>query len=258
MATGSLVVVGTGYMVAGQTTEEALAHIEGAEKLFYLVPEPVTCRWLDGLNPTAESLYDAYQEGRPRNESYAEMVERILAPVRQGRRVCVALYGHPGVFVGPSHTAIARARAEGHEAFMLPGISAEDCLVADLGVDPAQDGCQSFEATDFLVRKRRFDPRSSLILWQIGGIGVRTFHRSELWNREGLVVLAERLLEDYPPDHPVTVYEAAQLPVVEPKKDRIPLAELPRARVTLISTLYVPPVAKAEVDPAMMARLGLA
>jgi len=31
---------------------------------------------------------------------------------------------------------------------MLPGISAEDCLVADLGIDPASSGCQSYEAND--------------------------------------------------------------------------------------------------------------
>jgi hypothetical protein len=34
---------------------------------------------------------------------------------------------------------------------MLPAISAEDCLFADLGVDPADHGCPSYEATDFLV-----------------------------------------------------------------------------------------------------------
>ena len=67
------------------------------------------------------------------------MAEAILEPVRAGKRVCAAFYGHPGVFVLPSHDAISRARAEGFEATMLPGVSAEDCLVADLGVDPAAE-----------------------------------------------------------------------------------------------------------------------
>ena len=34
---------------------------------------------------------------------------------------------------------------------MLPGISAEDCLLADLGVDSAHNGLQSLEATDLLI-----------------------------------------------------------------------------------------------------------
>jgi len=36
---------------------------------------------------------------------------------------------------------------------MLPGISAEDCLFADIGVDPGIYGCQSFEATDLFVNE---------------------------------------------------------------------------------------------------------
>src|SRR3546814_12671609 len=34
------------------------------------------------------------------------------------------------------HKAIAQARAEGLEAHMEAGVSAEDCLYADLGIDP--------------------------------------------------------------------------------------------------------------------------
>jgi len=35
---------------------------------------------------------------------------------------------------------------------MLPAISSEDCLYADLGVDPATTGNASYDATDFLLR----------------------------------------------------------------------------------------------------------
>ena len=83
----------------------------------------------------------------------------------------VVFYGHQRVFVHPGHESIRRAHMEGFPACMLPGISAEDCLFAELGIDPSKNGCQSFEATDFLVYKRKFDNRSSLILWQIGANG---------------------------------------------------------------------------------------
>ncbi len=172
---GSLYIVGTGIQAAGQLTIEARAHIEQAEKLFYLVAHATTEYQLQKLNATAESLHPLYETGKERFASYMEMVDRILGEVKGGARVCVAFYGHPGVFAYPGHEAIRQAREEGYVAKMLPGISAEDCLFAELGVDPAAAGCQSFEATHFLLFKRRFDPHCSLVLWQIGVIGDMTF-----------------------------------------------------------------------------------
>jgi len=254
-----LTVVGTGFLVAGQVTPEARSAMEGADKLFYLVSDPATRFWVEGLNPTAESLYDAYGEGRRRDESYREMVERILAPLAAGLSVCVALYGHPGVFVHPSHEAVRRARQAGFPARMLPAISAEDCLYADLLVDPARDGCQSFEASDFLLRNRRFDPSSALVLWQVGAIGVLTFHQRAVWGeRAGLELLGEVLSRHYPATHEIVLYTAATLPVCEPGIHRLPLARLPEMEISVVATLFVPPKARAPIDPERLARLGLA
>ena len=131
-----------------------------------------------------------------RQQLLTESVQAAYA--KKGERVVAAFYGHPGVFVAPSHLAIAGARKEGFEARMLPGISAEDCLFADVGFDPGERGCQSFEATDFLLRKRVFDVTSPLVLWQVGVIGVRDYQKSDLWGPRGLEVLVRRLLEFYP------------------------------------------------------------
>ena len=79
---GELYVVGTGLRIEGQVTQESLSAIRSADKLFHLIQDVLTHRWLAEINPTAESLFDAYAVGRPRRESYAEMTERILAPVR--------------------------------------------------------------------------------------------------------------------------------------------------------------------------------
>ena len=253
---GSLVVVGTGYMVGGQMTAEARAHIERAERFFHLVGDPVTRQWIASLNSRAESLADSYAPGKQRMDTYNEMVERMLAPVRRGEAVCAAFYGHPGVGAIPGHEAIRQARLEGYAARMLPAVSAEDCLFADLGFDPLREGCQSFEATRFLVRRHRPDTRVALILWQIGVIGHATYSEKPLWNRDGVAVLAEVLSAWYPPGHECVVYEAAMLPVCEPVILRVPLAELPAAAVTTASTLYVPPTGEAAVDPEMALRLA--
>ncbi len=257
MGRGRLTVVGTGFLVAGQTTPEALASMRQADRLLFLVAEPATRLWLEGLRPHAATLSDSFWEGRPRMESYEEVVERILQPVREGLHVCVALYGHPGVFVYSSHAAVRRARAEGFEAEMFPGVSAEDCLFADLGVDPALFGCQSFEASNFLLRRRQVDASAALVLWQIGALGTTTYSKRTLWNRDGLDLLVEGLLETYSPDHEAVVYEATLYPTIDPLIQRVTVATISTAKVSTYSTLYVPPARRAPLDETMVERLGL-
>ncbi len=256
MKAGSLTVVGTGIQLVGHLTLAAKAWIEQADKVLFAVADPVTAKWLRSLNPTAESLPYNTNNHR-RRETYQEMVEKILAEVRQGLNVCAVFYGHPGVFADATHEAIKQTRREGFKAQMLPGISAEDCLFADLGLDPGRNGCQSFEATDFLIRRRKFDPTSALILWQIAMIGNLGFYKPGEHFRP-LTILTEVLKTHYESDHEVIVYEAAvYYPVCEPVIQRIPLSKLPESSITQVSTLYVPPQALAPVDREMMMRLGM-
>jgi hypothetical protein len=252
---GSLVVVGTGIKAIAQVTREAQYHLETADKLLYVLADPVTARWVSELNPSAESLHHLYQVGQPRSETYTAMVERVLAWVRRDVAVCLALYGHAGAFAAPGHEAVRRARAEGYRAEMLPAVSAEDCLYADLGIDPGLTGCQSYEATDFLLHPKRFDASVPLILWQVGLIGDLDFRQEyECW---GLEVLVDHLQRFYSGDHPVWIYEAAQFPISRFRLTSTPLSELARAEVFPISTLYVPPLRATKPSTSMYERLRL-
>jgi len=253
---GSLTVVGTGIQT-GQLTFAARNAIQEADKLLYFVTEPIARGYLQAMNPNAESLAPLYEDGKERFVTYMQMVERILDEAKRGLRVCAAFYGHPGVFVIPAHEAIARAREAGIPAKMLPGISAEDCLFADLGIDPALPGCQSFEATDFLVHGRQADVTASLVLWQIGAIGVQTCEVRDYAPRN-LDVLAEYLSGFYGPDHRVIVYEASVYPDFECKAELTALRALPQASVSRMSTLYVPPASiPRPADAEMVRRLGM-
>jgi len=252
---GSLTIVGTGIQ-AGQLTIAARKAIEQADKLLYFVTDPITEGYLHSLNPEAESLGRFYADGKQRLVTYMEMVDRMLELARLGLNVCAAFYGHPGVYVFSSHVAIRRAREAGIPATMLPGISAEDCLFADLGVDPSFVGCQSFEATDFLIRRRQFDVTASLILWQIGVIGVQTAEVRH--TARNLDVLAEVLSGFYGPDHRAVIYEAAAYPGSDCRAERIAIRALAHANVSVISTLYVPPKnVSRPVDREMATRLGM-
>lgn len=253
---GTLTVVGTGIQAVAQTSAEAVQYIESADKVYFISADALTEIWIRRLNPAAESLNALYQPGKDRDLTYNEMVDRVLASVASGLNVCLVSYGHPGVLAYPTHEAVRRARREGYNAQMLPGISADACLFADLGIDPSLSGYQSFEATDFLVHHRNFDPHSALVLWQIGAIGVFT-HRPqiEVWNPEGLQILADVLLKAYPAEHEVTVYEAARYACCSAKIIKVKLAALGGSQIPAIATLYVPPYGKAEFDWDMLRRL---
>lgn len=252
---GSLTFVGTGIQAGFQTTQEARLVIEGADKVLHLLDDPVARSWIEKQNPSAQSLDSFYALGKPRKQTYQQIVEAILEWVRSGLDVGVALYGHPGVFVAPSHEAVRRAREEGFEARMLPAVSSEDCLVVDLGLDPGERGWQTYEATAFLLYPPTFDPNVPLVLWQVSAIGNQVGTVSV--SRSGLQALAERLQDHYGPDHETILYEASPYPIVEPMIQSIPLKDLPDAEVASMSTLYVPPKGEVEADEAMFDRLGI-
>ena len=135
---------------------------------------------------------------------------------------------------------------------MLPGVSTEDCLFADLGVDPAVSGCQGFEATDFLAMRRRFDPSSVLILWQVGVLGEPSIRKNMFCRPERLQVLTAFLRRHYPARHKVVLYQAAQFPIGDARIKRVELQQLPREIIEPLMTLYVPPVPNRPADPKII------
>ena len=107
---------------------------------------------------------------------------------------------------------------------MLPAISAEDCLYADLGIDPGRERLPELRG-DRVPRGAAADRRRAyLILWQISVVGERRAVTSP--RHEGLAVLTEALLAHYPPEHEVVVYEASPYPVADAIVRRLPLSAL--------------------------------
>jgi uncharacterized protein YabN with tetrapyrrole methylase and pyrophosphatase domain len=252
--TGSLACVGLGMTLGAHLSPRARSHIETADVVFAAVSDPVVELWLQQMHPDVRSLQPLYAEGKSRHDTYREMVEALLGEVRAGRRVCGAFYGHPGVFAQAPHRAIAQARAEGFVAVMEPGISAEDCLYADLGIDPGTVGCQHFEASQLMFYRRRIDPSAYLVVWQAGIAGDRSFRRF-LTGSAHQQLLVDLLAEDYPLDHPCTLYEAATLPIQAARIEVVPLCDLPLAGLRLQTTVVLPPCRALQRNEDMLARL---
>ncbi|PXX39755.1 SAM-dependent methyltransferase [Undibacterium pigrum] len=256
---GSLVCVGTGMRMAGQLTPIAQSYMESFDIVIAAVPNIFTRKWLQGVAREYVCLNDHYEDtkvdGKTRRDTYRRMADTILKEVRAGKKVCAAFYGHPGIFACISHMAIAEAREEGYDAHMEPGISALDCLVADLGIDPGSHGMQSMESTQFMIYKRTLDPTALLVLWQVGIAGDLTLKRFDTESAH-LQILVNKLAQYYPLDHEVILYEAATDPLEKTRIDKLPLGDLPKMSYKQITTLVIPPAQTLEKDQAIIDELN--
>ncbi len=251
---GSLVCVGLGMTLGSHLGPLARSHIEHADVVFAGLSDGIVELWLQRMHKDVRSLQPYYREGKSRMQTYRQMVEAILTEVRAGKKVCGVFYGHPGVFAWAPHKSIEVARSEGYAAHMEPGISAEDCLYADLGIDPGKFGCQHYEASQLLFYERRIDPTAYLVLWQVGLVGDQSLARFST-GPAYRQVLVDVLARDYPLDHEVIIYRVPTLPIEQARVERITLGKLPEAEVTMADTVVLAPARPLQANAEIRARL---
>jgi precorrin-6B methylase 1 len=252
---GSLACVGMGMTLGSHLTPLARDHIEQADVVFAALSDHIVELWLQRMNKDVRSLQPYYGEGKSRMKTYREWVDVMMAEVRSGKRVCAVFYGHPGIFAWSPHKAIEVARAEGFQAYMEPGISAEDCLYADLGIDPGRFGCQHFEASQLLFYEHRINPAGYVVLWQASLVGDWSLTRLET-GPEYRQVLVDRLSQDYPIDHELIIYHGATLPIENSKIRRIKLRDLPNTTLAPQETVVLPPAIPLRPNLLMRERLA--
>ncbi len=252
---GSIACVGLGMTLGSHLTPLARSHIDQADVVFAALSDGIVEMWLERMHPDVRSLQPYYAEGKSRLRTYREWVAVMMTEVRAGMRVCAVFYGHPGVFAWSSHKVIEAARAEGFAARMEPGISAEDCLYADLGIDPGRFGCQHFEASQLLFYERRIDPTAYLVLWQVGVLGNPSIARPDQ-NVAYRELLVELLARDYPPDHELLLYRCATLPIERPRVRRMRLHELTGADIPAEETVVLPPARALRLNTQLAERLA--
>ena len=257
---GILGVVGSGIKSVCDFTSQAISLIKHADRVFYCVADPVTEIYIKSLRPDAKDLYVFYSNNKERYHTYIQMAEVLLQDVRKGLKVVAVYYGHPGVFVLPSHRAVQIARKQGLRAFLVPAISALDCLVADVDFDPSFPGLQILEATDMLLRKRTILTDRHVVIWQVGCVG-NPGYRRQGYLKEHFGVLLDYLEEFYSTDQDIIHYIGSQFPTVASVIDHIPLCQfrLPdiSKQVTGISTFYIAPKDYVPYDNELGQRMGL-
>lgn len=252
---GSLACVGMGMTLGSHLTPLARDHIEQADVVFAALSDHIVEMWLQRMNKDVRSLQPYYGEGKSRMKTYREWVDLMMTEVRAGKRVCAVFYGHPGIFAWSPHKAIEITRAEGFQAYMEPGISAEDCLYADLGIDPGRFGCQHFEASQLLFYEHRINPAGYVVLWQASVVGDWSLTRLET-GPAYRQLLVDRLSQDYPLDHEVIIYHGATLPIEQSKFRRIKLRDLPDTTLAPQETVVLTPAIPLRPNLPMRERLA--
>lgn len=78
---GSLIIAGSGISSVAHITLETVSHLKKADKVFYLVGDPVTQAFIQENNHNTTDLSVYYDTSKLRYQTYVEMAEVIFISV---------------------------------------------------------------------------------------------------------------------------------------------------------------------------------
>jgi len=252
-----LFLVGLGLKSA-HLTAEVREVLSSCRSVLYTSYVPGTEALLQACCPSVVNLSRFYEPGLDRVTTYKRMAAAALDAAVADPPVALALYGHPLLLSLPALICLRAAPHLDLRVSALPAISALDCLMADLRVDPVASGVQMHEATDVLLYRRRILPELATILWQVGVVGTRLHSEAVVSLPERVQALTDYLLDFFPPGHPGFLVSSS-VTSAPSEIIAIRLADLPRySRVLNVAmTLYLPPVAGPRtVDENLQKQLG--
>lgn len=255
MPSKKLLIVGTGIKTLSHLTRESECSIKQAQKVLYLVNEPIIKEWIIKNSEDSFSLEDLYFSKKFRAKSYQEITEKIVSTLDAFDNVCVVVYGHPLLLSNAIHSVIKKLDKSDVAITVLPAISSLDCLFADLRVDPV-GGCYSIDATELLVYEKPICISNHVIIWQIGLVGLLG-NTTEKQNVVAITMLKEKLLLLYGPDHDIILYEAAIYPHLQPKINKITIKDIHEKLMSSITTAYISPKIQNSINFDRLIQLGI-
>jgi len=252
-------ILGLGILNVDQVTREAERALRRSNEVLYLDTGVATQAWLESLCPQVTPLFgSSYAEGGARLQGYHHMAAKVLEAALSHPPVSFALQGHPVVGATAPGLVARAAEVLGLEVEVLPGISAMDCLFAELMLDPVVDGLQIFEATDLLLRRRPLQADVPALIWQVGAVE-SCLYTARTSRPERFARLRSYLLEYYPPEHRVIAVHAATHPLSATERHEFAVGEI-EAQAHLLHagvTLFVPALGRRPiVDTVLLEKLG--
>ncbi|WP_437523406.1 SAM-dependent methyltransferase [Sorangium sp. So ce726] len=171
-------VVGTGIAAPDHLTKEAERILSSCNEVLFVDSGPGLPDYLATICARVTDLSTLYEDGSSRLKTYHRMAARVLEAALDRAPVAFALYGHPLVYAYPPFLVRAGAAELGLRVKVVPGISAADCILTELNIDPATNGFQMYEATDVLLRRRPLQSDVPALIWQIGAVETGLYSRA--------------------------------------------------------------------------------
>jgi uncharacterized protein YabN with tetrapyrrole methylase and pyrophosphatase domain len=248
-------IVGLGILKVDQITIEAERAIRRSNEVLYVETGIGIRTFLMERCNKVTDLTSSYIKGHNRLEAYHVMAASVIESALDHSPVTFALYGHPTIFAYPPFLIYEMACKLNLSVNILPGISAMDCIFAELLIDPATNGMQMYEATDLLLRKRPLQADASALIWQVGAIET-ALHSNNPSRPERLKRFKAHLLNFYPAQHEICAVYCSSYPLMASTVYRFALEEIDRYADKMHSgfTLYVPPAYIRPVQDQQLAR----
>lgn len=238
MDTKKVVITGTGIKTLSHLTRESEEAIKQAQIVLHLVNEPLLESWITQNAKKSYSLEPEYFSDLNRIKAYKNIKNKILELIEAHHDICIAIYGHPLLLSDAINEVILILKDSDVELHILPSISSFDCLLSDLKIN-TQGGCYSIEASELIFLDKFIDKSSHLILWQIGMIGVDGV--AEPKTKSNIGKLQEKLLQFYPKQKTMYLYEASIYPHFNPEIIETTIDELHTKSLSGLTTGYIPP-----------------
>lgn len=252
-----LYIVGLGIVSVRQVTREAESAMRRSNEVLYVSDAIGIDTYLQELcEKVTEAYVSTLREGEGRLSKYNRIAAMVIEAALDHPPVSFAIAGHPLVFVYPTQQILAVAEQLELRVKVLPGISALDCMIVDLALDPGSLGVQMFETTGFLLQQRPLQPDVPCFLWQVGSVETRLFTRAQSVPQR-FERLQRHLLKYYPPHHRVKIVYSSSHPLAASMMLEFRLDEmhLHAAQIHPGATLYIPPAAMPEVKDLELAQL---
>ena len=236
-------IVGLGIVHLEQITPEVDNAISKSKTTLFVERGHGIKAYLQSKCRNIIDLTGLYSEDGDRQETYRRMAAATIQAALDNPPVTLALYGHPLIYSYPPFLVKEMAKRLALRTKTLPGISALDCLFVDLGIDPAMNGLQMFEATELLLRDRPLFPDVPAVLWQIGALETGLFSTRPS-TAERFTRFTAHLLKFYSRDHTVFAVHSSTHPLLRSEIFRFKIDEMESYAPALHAgfTLYIPPV----------------
>lgn len=226
---GKITVVGLGPAGLDLVPPRSRQVLEAGPVYLRTARHPAAEELLSSGRTDIRSFDDLYEKAESFEALYAQIVAELICAARKAD-IVYAVPGHPLVAEDTVRRLRDEAPSSGIELEILPAVSCLDTIFISLGLDPAA----GLEVRDALtIDSRPLNPAVPLILLQV-------------YSRLVAGDVKLKLMEVYPPEHPVKLVRAAGASGQEAVEE-LPLYELDRRPCDHLTSLYVPPLPVREV-----------